>query len=220
MRYASPKLWCLLGLGILTSAQPLLALEGENLMFALRRPFPLAALPLASLSWLCTWALAGVGCSSRLVPAAADGGGTAEPCSGSPVACARGCTKRESQVQICRNGEWACPDGLATISDCPPDSCAKSYVNCCDPATGAIEPARCGADDRYEPCPGETRALGPVYECFPPDAGVTSCSQLVGSCASAALRCSSDSPTFFGSRYCECQNISGALMWSCGQVLE
>jgi hypothetical protein len=91
-------------------------------------------------------------------------------------------------------------------------------VACCDDATGAIVQPPCGADEKFEACPADTRLLGPSYDCIPEDTGVTECSQLTGPCDSEELRCVSGGLWFCGT-LCACTpDGAGTLSWQCGQV--
>lgn len=154
--------------------------------------------------------------------AGAGGGGARSGtagCAGTSVICVNGCVRESEHIEVraCQGGVRNCPDGFTLRSECPLDSCLRSTRSCCNPETGAVSQAEC-FEEKWNPCPEIAWELGPLYDCIPPRANVSDCSQLSGVCDSADLRCTSGGGANCGT-LCACEaDASGVLRWACHWV--
>ncbi len=106
-------------------------------------------------------------------------------------------------------GQPQCPSGFVFVSECSPQSCARLYNPCCDPVTGALGNAPCGADGLREACLANANPA-PDFLCIPDNLGVTNCLDLQGTaCTMEGRRCRG------GRGECWCGSGTGVLIWQC-----
>jgi hypothetical protein len=137
--------------------------------------------------------------------------GVCSPGAYPPFQCVASCAVRNpvSSSPVCDGERWLCPEGLQSLLDCAPDSCAVLLQSCCDPVWGnLISP--CGADGRVAPCAaGQTPN---VTTCLP--AGLDSCYPLANlPCTVEGQNCDDG-----GRMPCLCQATSAGLIWACATL--
>jgi hypothetical protein len=134
--------------------------------------------------------------------------GVCSPDAYPPFQCVASCAVQNpvSRSPVCDGERWLCPDGLQSLLDCAPDSCAVLLQSCCDPVWGNLT-SPCGADGRVAPC--AAGQIPNVTKCVP--AGMNGCYSFANlPCTLQGQGCDDG-----GQMPCSCQQTSAGLIWTC-----
>lgn len=122
---------------------------------------------------------------------------------------------------VCAGNHFECPDGSVEARSCLPESCARrDEWECCNHATGTVEPMRCSADGWATlPCFQGTEQQERGAACIPDGIDATSCTELQNiPCSDFSLQCHEGSGC--GDTTCTCQVVLDVgPRWSCATVL-
>ena len=119
--------------------------------------------------------------------------------------------------EVCEDGGLMCPGGTFIYGDCPPRSCARRRLYCCDLTTGDVTLAACQADG-LRACAADKPETLNYYGCIPTALTATGCvyslrGQACGgpahSCADGLLHCACDQPDGDGGMAWSCEYMSG-----------